>query len=76
MKAKGPIALLDKRLDELQELFESWGEPAYRASQGHRVAVICSMQAADDIRAAIRRHAESGQLRHVLLVGDAEPAAP
>jgi 23S rRNA (adenine2503-C2)-methyltransferase len=34
MKAdKGPIALLDKNLDELLELLQSWGEPAYRAKQ-------------------------------------------
>jgi 23S rRNA (adenine2503-C2)-methyltransferase len=28
-----PIALLDLSFDELQNLFQSWGEPAYRAKQ-------------------------------------------
>jgi len=34
MKAeKKPVALLDQSFDELSSLFQSWGEPAYRAKQ-------------------------------------------
>ena len=34
MKAeKKPVALLDLNFDELSSLFQSWGEPAYRAKQ-------------------------------------------
>jgi len=34
MKAeKKPVALLDLNFDELSNLFQSWGEPAYRAKQ-------------------------------------------
>ena len=30
---KKPVALLDLNFDELSDLFQSWGEPAYRAKQ-------------------------------------------
>ena len=30
---KKPVALLDQSFDELSSLFQSWGEPAYRAKQ-------------------------------------------
>ncbi len=33
MKAEKPVALLDLNFDELSNLFQSWGEPAYRAKQ-------------------------------------------
>jgi hypothetical protein len=55
------------------EALEPW--IAYRTAQGHRVAVVPSSRSAADIRAAIRQHGQAGQLRAVLLVGDADPAA-
>ncbi len=47
----------------------------HRQSQGHRFGYISSMQSAEAIRTAIRQAAGAGGLKHVLLIGDAEPAA-
>ena len=47
----------------------------HRQSQGHRFGYLSSTQPADAIRTAIRKEASAGGLKHVLLVGDAEPAA-
>lgn len=47
----------------------------HRQRQGHRFAHVPTVASPTDIRAAIRRIAAAGDLRYVLLVGDAEPAA-
>lgn len=47
----------------------------HRQEQGHRFALMSNSGTAEQIRAAIRKVAASGELKHVLLVGDAEPAA-
>lgn len=47
----------------------------HRESQGHRLAFVPNTLSAEDIRGEIRTVAKAGRLRHVLLVGDAEPAA-
>ena len=47
----------------------------HRQAQGHRFGYLSCTQPADAIRAAIRKEAAAGGLKHVLLVGDAEPAA-
>jgi hypothetical protein len=46
----------------------------YRTGQGHEVAVLSSEDSALEIRRRIRRAAEGGRLRFVVLVGDADPA--
>lgn len=48
---------------------------AHRAAQGHRFAFVPGTLSAEQIRADIREHARGGQLKFILLVGDAEPAA-
>lgn len=53
---------------------------AHRFAQGHRIAYVPSTHSALEIRAAVRRAAatsaeQGGQLRYLLLVGDAEPGA-
>ncbi len=48
---------------------------AHRAAQGHRIAVLTNTASAAGIRDGIRETAQSGRLRYVLLVGDADPAA-
>lgn len=48
---------------------------AHRERQGHRLTLVSGLLSPDEIRAAIRVAAKSGRLRHVLLIGDAEPAA-
>ena len=47
----------------------------HRQAQGRRFTHITSTQSPEAIRAAIRTAARSGDLKFVLLVGDAEPAA-
>jgi hypothetical protein len=56
-------------LPALQPLVE------HRKAQGHTFGYIPSNQSAEAIRTSIRRAAESGKLKFVLLVGDADPAA-
>lgn len=48
---------------------------AHRTEQGHSFAFVSNMGTAVEIRREIRRHAEQGDVRFVLLVGDAEPLA-
>jgi hypothetical protein len=48
---------------------------AYRAAEGHSFAFVSNAGSATEIRNEIRRHAEGGELKFILLVGDAEPAA-
>jgi hypothetical protein len=47
---------------------------AHRHAQGHRFAHIPNTWKAEEIKAGIRKAAERGKLKYVLLVGDAEPA--
>lgn len=47
----------------------------HRGQQGHRVAYVPSDQTANQIRDEIRSVAAEGNLRAILLVGDADPAA-
>ncbi len=47
----------------------------HRRAQGHRLAFVSNESSSGDIRAEIRKAAQSGGLRYALLVGDAEPAA-
>ena len=46
---------------------------AHRAEQGHRCTVVSDITSPELIRAAIRRVAKQGELRFVVLVGDAAP---
>ena len=48
---------------------------AYRTAQGHSIAFISNVGTAVQIREAIRQQAKLGDLRYILLVGDAEPFA-
>jgi hypothetical protein len=47
---------------------------AYRRGQGHRIAVISNLPSAAHIRTEIRRIAAAAPVRHLVLVGDADPA--
>ncbi|MHB8864346.1 MAG: C25 family cysteine peptidase [Pirellulaceae bacterium] len=47
---------------------------AHRAAQGHRFAFVPNALTAEQIRADIREQAKTGDLKYVVLVGDAEPA--
>jgi hypothetical protein len=55
-----------------RQAMEPWLE--YRAAQGHQIALVSAELSAEEIRGQIRRIAEGGGLRFVVLVGDAEPA--
>jgi hypothetical protein len=48
---------------------------AHRAAQGHRFAFVPNSLSAEQIRADIREQARPGDLKYIVLVGDAEPAA-
>lgn len=47
----------------------------YRTQQGHRIKIVTNRGTAGQIRSVIRNTAQSGKLKFVLLVGDADPAA-
>ena len=57
---------------EFREALAPW--LAHRRAQGHRVAVLSNMKSAAGLRGDIRRVAQGGSLRYVVLVGDADPA--
>jgi hypothetical protein len=57
----------------LRHALEPWLE--YRTAQGHSVLVVTECESAPQIRSAIRGAAQRGRLRHVLIVGDVQPAA-
>ena len=46
---------------------------AYRTAQGHRFSFVPNALTAEQIRAEIRAQAKLGDLKYVVLVGDAEP---
>ena len=56
--------------DAFREALGPWLE--YRTQQGHDLAMVSSAGTADQIRGRIRDVAKGGQLRFVVLVGDAE----
>ena len=56
---------------ELRPALASWIE--HRKEQGHRIAIAKAFDRAAAVRDEIRRIARNGKLRHVLLVGDADP---
>lgn len=58
---------------EFGQALTPWIE--HRQQQGHEIAVVSNVGSNAEIRAAIREAAQRGGLRHVLLIGDAEPAA-
>jgi hypothetical protein len=45
----------------------------YRQVQGRRIGLLSNMPDFEHLQAAIRREAQSGQLKNVVLVGDADP---
>ena len=47
----------------------------YRHSQGHGIVTLDGTTSAEEIRRAIRKLAQVGKLRYVLLAGDADPLA-
>ena len=47
----------------------------YRQSQGHGIVTLDGTSSAEEIRRGIRKLAQVGQLRYVLLAGDADPLA-
>ncbi|MEO8498362.1 MAG: C25 family cysteine peptidase, partial [Planctomycetota bacterium] len=55
------------------EALRPWVE--HREAQGHRIAFVSNQQSRDAIRDDIRRISQSGQLRAIVLVGDADPRA-
>jgi len=58
---------------ELQPGLSAWLDHRHR--QGHRVAVIDGRGGPEHVQRVIRRVAESGALRYVVLVGDAGPTS-
>ncbi len=56
--------------DSFQKALAPWLE--HRSAQGHSIAVISNTDSAHGIRQRIRRMAQSGPLRFVVLVGDVE----
>lgn len=58
---------------EFVEPLRPWVE--HRSAQGHRVAIVPGASTAGEIRDLIREHAKEGQLRYVVLVGDAPAVA-
>ncbi|GIW96312.1 MAG: peptidase C25 [Pirellulaceae bacterium] len=48
----------------------------WRESQGYRLALVRCWQSKEEIREAIRKEAAGGQLRWVVLVGDAPSSSP
>lgn len=54
----------------LRPAMKSWTD--YRHSQGHRIVVLDGFEDADVIRRDIRQIAKDGQLRFIVLVGDAD----
>ena len=57
--------------DVLLPAMRDWVE--YRTAQGHTIQFVSAALSAEEVRDAIREAAKPGKLRHVLLVGDADP---
>ena len=56
---------------EFSQAMKPW--LTYRAEQGHEVVVVSNLGGEDAVRQRIRQHAKAGQLKFVVLVGDAAP---
>jgi hypothetical protein len=56
---------------EFRETLAPW--VAHRRRQGHRVAVLSNLQSPEALRGEVRRIAAGGDLRYLVLVGDADP---
>jgi hypothetical protein len=48
---------------------------AHRTAQGHQLTFVPATLTAEQIRAEVRNQARNGQLKYVVLVGDADPMA-
>ncbi|MBX3413150.1 MAG: hypothetical protein KF708_10720 [Pirellulales bacterium] len=46
----------------------------YREQQGHKLRIVSSEGTAEDVRDRIRKVAKEGNLKNILIVGDADPA--
>src|SRR5476649_2009215 len=57
---------------EFRQALTPWLE--HRQAQGHHVAVISNRYSTIELRDEIRHIAASGQVKNLLLVGDADPA--
>jgi len=68
--APADVAVIAPR--EFVAALQPWAE--HRQSQGHRLVHVLNSGSPEQIRAAIRKVAAGGALKHVLIVGDAEPA--
>lgn len=58
---------------EFLSTFAPW--VAHREAQGHHIEIVPNTRTAKELRSAIREVAASGQLRFLVLVGDADPLA-
>jgi hypothetical protein len=67
-----PIDTLVVCPQEFRQSLAPWLE--HRRAQGRRVAVTSNMKSAPELREEIRRLAAQGNLRYLMLVGDADPA--
>ncbi|REK07495.1 MAG: hypothetical protein DWQ37_21425 [Planctomycetota bacterium] len=56
---------------EFREALAPW--LAHRRQQGHQIVMLSNLGSPDEVRASIRRVAAGGNLRFLLLVGDADP---
>ncbi|MDZ7618712.1 MAG: C25 family cysteine peptidase [Patescibacteria group bacterium] len=56
----------------LRAALEPWVH--YRRGQGHQVAMVAGNRSVPEIRGDLQALSQGGRLRHVLLVGDADPA--
>ena len=57
---------------EFRQALEPWIR--HRRAQGHELAMLSNLKSPDALRADVRRIAAAGKLRHLVLVGDADPA--
>ncbi len=60
--------------DNFRSALQPWIE--YRESQGHRFAFVPNEQTPEEIRRDIRSLATSGEIKSIVLIGDANPMAP
>jgi len=54
--------------DEFRSALHAWVD--YRQGQGHRIAILSPPATAAELQTAVRRTAESGRLKCLLLIGD------
>jgi hypothetical protein len=56
---------------EFRGALAPWVE--FRREQGHRLAILSNLQSPEALRAEVRELAAGGALKHLVLVGDADP---